>query len=413
MNLKGSTVRHYIILITFLSLLSACGGGSSNDASKDSKNFTYQPLPTSMSVNEGEPVTLTLSIAGEGANQVKFNWQIEDDIAFSGQGTDSISFTAPEVERLKSIRVQVKLDDSNSRIIGFSDQGTFVSINNTDPVIEPTINEPNSEFPKVEAINFNNLTDQSTWFYERTQFTSLANQDGSIYTVETRKLSLLHIEAVNVSTETITVSECGLTETYDISAINYEENVDCGGATSSLSIRQTDNEFRLERMCDDQVVTASTFTKHSDSRVESNGELNIDFTTYDDLASTSQVCGIVATSEVKSYGLDTVLTATAKASVLRLFTEYLGNPLELQFQIDAHPTDFLVSLSTNFSNQNVAKIYTDVLPEISDLSESRFGTLTFDFDNVNTNIKADFDFSMRSRSGPQETVNGEFTLLFE
>lgn len=173
MNLKGFTVLHYIIITTALTLLSACGGGSSNNASKDNENFTYQPLPTRMSVNEGDPVSLTLNIAGEGANQVVFNWQIEDDIVFSGQGTDSISFIAPDVERLKDIRVQVKLDDSNSRIIGFSDQDTFISIRNTDLVIGPNINEQRLDLPKVTTLNYNGLTDQSTWFHEQTQFTSV------------------------------------------------------------------------------------------------------------------------------------------------------------------------------------------------------------------------------------------------
>lgn len=413
MHLKGAFARYSIILTTLLTLLSACGGGSSDEVVQEVAKLTYQPLASTMTVNEGETVNLTLNLTGEGAKEVKFDWQVEGDITFSGQGSDSISFVAPEVDTIRSIRVQVKLADSNSRTIGFSSQSIFISVQNIEKITDPVNNGEESYIPVVTALNFNELTDGSTWFHETTQFSNELNEDGTTTTVETQQLSLVHIETVNVSTETITLSECGLTGIVDLVVPSYQEGNECGDLQSSLIIRQTDSEFRLERLCGNNLISASTYTKKSDDRSNSNGELTIDFSSYDDLDKTSEVCAIVATAEVKSYDTNSTLSGTAKASVLRLFTEYQGNPFELQFQIDRLPTAGFASLSTGFSSDNFAKIFTDVLPDITNLSESKFGSIIFDFDNDKTNIKADFDFSLTSRAGPLESIEGEFTLVFE
>jgi hypothetical protein len=354
-----------------------------------------------------------LNLTGEGAKEVKFDWQVEGDITFSGQGSDSISFVAPEVDTIRSIRVEVKLADSNSRTIGFSSQSIFISVKNIEKITDPVNNGEESDIPVVTALNFNELNDTSTWFHETTQFTNELNEDGTTTTIETQQLSLVHIETVNVAIETVTLSECGFSGTVDLVVPSYRESNECGDQQSTLTIRQTEGKFRLERMCGENLVAASTYTNKSDSRSNSNGELNIDFSSYDDLEKTTDVCGIVAPAEVKSYDINSTLSETAKASVLRLFAEYQGNPLELQFQIDKSPTAGFATLSTGFSNDNFAKIFTDVLPEISNLSKSDSGRILFDFDNDRTNIKADFDFIVTSRVGPRETVKGEFILLFE
>ena len=109
MNLQGAGAWHFIILTTFLTLLSACGGGSTDEDPLEIPKVTYQALPTSMSVNEGETVRLTLNLTGKGVEQLKFNWQVSQDIPFTGQGTDTINFTAPNVDQLSTINVQVTL----------------------------------------------------------------------------------------------------------------------------------------------------------------------------------------------------------------------------------------------------------------------------------------------------------------
>lgn len=413
MNLKGAFARYSIILTTLLTLLSACGGGSSDGVVQEVAELTYQPLASTMTVNEGETVNLTLNLTGEGAKEVKFDWQVEGDITFSGQGSDSISFVAPEVDTIRSIRVQVKLADSNSRTIGFSSQSIFITVQNIEKITDPDNNGEESDIPVVTALNFNELNDASTWFHETTQFTSTLNEDGTTTTIETQQLSLVHIETVNVATETVSLSECGLSGTVDLIVPSYRESNDCGDLQSSLIIRQSEGKFRLERMCGENLVAASTYTKKSDDRSNSNGELNIDFSTYDDLEKTSDVCGIVATAEVKSFDSNSTLSGTANASVLRLFTEYQGNPLELKFQIDKFPTAGFASLSTGFLNDNFAKIFSNVLPDINNLSESDFGSIKFDFDNDEKNIKADFDFFVTSRAGSRETIEGDLMLVFE
>ena len=411
MNLQGAGAWHFIILTTFLTLLSACGGGSTDEDPLEIPKVTYQALPTSMSVNEGETVRLTLNLTGKGVEQLKFNWQVSQDIPFTGQGTDTINFTAPNVDQLSTINVQVTLENS-SKVIGFSDQRTSVIVANIETLNENNGNIPQSNLPKVDNLNFHGLTSGSTWFNEQVSFTSTINSSGNTITVETRRLNLTYIEAINLSSETITLSECGLTGSFDIDVVNYAAGIECE-TSSTLNISQNDNEFRLARMCGDKIVAASTYTKKSENKLTSNGELSLSFSSYENLPSTNQVCGIVATSEVKSYSPDNTLTEKAEASALRLFTEYQGNPFELQFLIDDLPTTLFSSLHTSILRDNVAKINSSVLPEISNLAGSEFGTIIFDFGNTDKNIKADFDFSLSSTGGHKESIEGSFTLLFE
>jgi hypothetical protein len=411
--MKATNVLSYTILTAFLLLLTACGRQSDKNV-LETPIVTYQPLQTTMTVNEGGAVILTLNVAGEGAEQLKFDWQVDGEIYFSGQGTDSISFIAPSVDSFTTINVQVKLDSAhNSSLINFSDQYTLVSVANIETIAEANGILQDVDLPKVTSLNFEELIEGSSWFHEKIAFNKKINITGDKVTVKTKKQSLIHIEATNVSTAELTLSQCGLTGTYDIDLANYEANIACSSANSTLHIQQAGKKFRVERRCDDKIIMASIYTKQSNDRLISNSKFSTALESYDDINITTQVCGMLVTDEVKTYDSNDNLSITETASVIRLFTNYQGNPFELKFQIDEFPTKGFATLNTGFLNDNVAKIYTNVLPEISDLPKSQFGSITFDLNNSMKNIKAQFDFSVTSTEGQREAIKGEFKLFFE
>ncbi|TYK65044.1 hypothetical protein [Colwellia echini] len=217
----------------------------------------------------------------------------------------------------------------------------------------------------------------------------------------------------NASTNEMTISQCGSSIEEVINIADFQPNFGCDDAESTLNIRQDENTFRFERMCGDEIVATNVYRKKSDDRQQYNAELNIKFDSYDELETTTQACGTVITAEVKLFDTTDTLVEQNTASTIYLATEYQGNPLLLSFLIDKLPTSGFSSLSTNIFRENYAAVSTSVLPEISDLKESHFGTLNFDFDNTMQNIQADYNFSVTSTIGHNEDIEGEFTLTFE
>ncbi|MDP2562795.1 hypothetical protein [Psychrobium sp. 1_MG-2023] len=413
MNFKGANARHSIVFSALLFLLTACGGGSSDEDSTGPKEFTYQPLTTSMKIDEGETVTLTLNLTGKGADKVKFDWSVGRNIKFSGQGTDTITFVAPEVEHSTSFNVQVELDRSNGNVFGFIAQSTFVTIKNVEKLTDNSSSDLNFTLPVVTTLDYDLLTAGSTWLQHTGLETYVERADGSTLIANINKDNLLHINSVNVSSQTLSVAECGLPQAVDFMVAEFEQDFDCENEQSSLVFRQSDDAFQLVRMCGNNVAVNTTFTKLSDERVESNGELNIDFSTYANLEQTTDVCGSSTTTSVRLYDTNDSLLEIAHASVIRLFTQYEGSPLELYFQLDTQPTGSFAFLDSKFSADNVAKVFSDVLPEISNRSQSHSGKIQFDFNNDFKNIDADFDFSIYSTTNHEEFLEGKFKLSFE
>jgi len=395
-----------ITLIALFLFLVACGGSSSDDSVKEDTPITYTALPTTLNVDEGEQVSLSLSTSGNGANQLTFDWIVGDgSISFTGQGTDSISFTAPEVDVLESIRVSVDLRDTTRTVIGFVEQDISINVANVETLQDNINRGSDANLPLVNALDFSEILDGSTWIQERVEFSDSLDNENNTITIAVNLHNILYMESVDISREEITLSACGLTNSEVLNINEFVSDVDCGTEESVLNIYQSDNVFKLERMCGNTVAVASTFTKKSDERVTSFGELNVKFETTAELASTSNVCGIVATSEVKLFDSNDILVET------RVFSQYEGNPFELNFQVDELPR-FSSATFTSFDD-NTAIISSESLPDINNISNVRFGSISFDFDNTQTNIEAEFDLDIVLPSSGVEEVEGTFTLRFE
>ncbi len=400
----------FILVAIILLSLSGCGGSTSEEAPQTIPKLSYQALPSTLTAEPGETVNLTLNLTGDNAEEIKFNWQVGNDISFTGQGSDSISFTVPTVKELNSIYVNVSLEDS-TKVIGFVDQTTFVTVAKV--VTEENINSiSTSDLDPVTTLNYDGVIEGSSWYLEQVQLNNTENADGTSTSVSTQKLSLVNIEAVNISTHEITISECGLLDTGNIQIEKFAIDTDCGNEDSTLSIKQKEQQFSIERYCGETLVSLNTLSKISNDRLTSNGELLVNFSSYENIEPPSDACGTIATSQVKSYDANGTLSAVAEASLIRLFTSYQGNPFELKFLLDRLPNELFHSLNTSPLNSNYAQINSSVLPEISNLMESGFGSIIFGFNNTEKDIKANFDFDLSPSTGQLESIDGSFTLSF-
>jgi len=404
-------------LAAMVSLLSACGGGGGeSDGGKlpETQQITYQALSSVTQVNEGDTVTLSLNTTGNGSGDIKFNWDLDEDITFTGQGTDTISFVAPEVERSGSINVKVDIDSSSGTVIGFVSQSVFVNVQNVEKIGDNQGGSQMSELPVVDVLDLTKLTDGSSWYQEQVSHVSTIHETGNPLTIDLSVRNLFYIETVNSSKQSMTVSACGLESQEEFSIPNYGATLSCESGESQLRLSQNDNEFAIERLCGETVLQASKFKKISDDRVTSNGELTIDFSSYEDIEAGTKACGLTSTSEVKLFDQSGVILESSIASVLRVFTEYQGNPFELQFVLDKSPTFGFTSLGSPVNTNNIAKVFSSVLPEINNVNENKIGGLVdFDFKSTPTNVIAEFDFKIPATTGIDETLEGSLKLNFE
>ncbi|TYK65045.1 hypothetical protein [Colwellia echini] len=150
-----------------MSLLTACSGSdSSTPIDTTTPTVTYTELPSFMAVDEGDTVTLSLNTSGDGAEDISFIWQVSDDIDFTGQGSDTITFTAPATDNFTSISVQVDVDSSVSKTFGFSRELTSVNVSSIENITENKGISPDINLPTVPALNFEAITEGSTWYSE-------------------------------------------------------------------------------------------------------------------------------------------------------------------------------------------------------------------------------------------------------
>ncbi|WP_111977630.1 hypothetical protein [Algibacillus agarilyticus] len=402
------------LLFSLLFTLTACGGGSdTGDGASESIDASYQRLPTTITVNEGEMVNISLNVTGQGSEKIKFNWQVDDSISFSGQGSDSISFLAPEVTDFDSITVRVDLDTASRGVFGFTGEYVSVHVHNIETVNEGKI-QPDNTLANVTALNFDELTVGSSWYLEEIAIMNQPSNTISTLTNTITKNSMVFIEGTDISNEEITLTQCGAITTDKIDINNDFLKTACTSGNRSLTIQQTDDKFRLNSLCDNEVIAAATFTKKSNDRLTGNARMSLEFDSFDNIAANTAACGTVVTVETKGYDANNNLTAELNASAISLMTQYQGRALLLSFELLQLPDGLsFLRNSTDTNVNSTARVLTSVLPEINDKNLSRIGTLNFDFDSEIKNMKADFDFYIDSETGNTEHVEGEFTIEFE
>ncbi|MCF2857519.1 hypothetical protein L1286_08565 [Pseudoalteromonas sp. SMS1] len=395
--------------------LSACGSGGSEDApsTAEVQNITYEALPTLLSINEGEVVRLSLNTKGGGAHTLKFKWTVKylnQDISFSGQGTDTISFTAPDVEQQGSIEVRVDLEEGQSqKTFGFQNQYTLLSVKDLDITVTPPISDLGLG-EEVSHIDTSVLTIGSTWIETHKSNFRVNQADNSYNKVDATLIRSFIVNSADQSMQTVNTEYCGFDDLNRIELNASVLSAECSKGEISTQLFQQNNRFSIVQKCDGDIVGLSTFQKKSSDNVTSFGSLNLRFEHYSDIQ-TQEVCGVVATANVKAYSADNRETASTDSTAIRLITQQAGNDFELQFAFNDSPNRLLVSLNSFFDENNKATMRSLAYPELNASSDR--GMMELDLQNTISHIKSEFNFTVQKTTGSAEKVEGEFELILE
>ncbi|TMP27931.1 hypothetical protein CWB99_13525 [Pseudoalteromonas rubra] len=393
--------------------LTACGGGSDNKdpntSSVEDNKISYTELPNFINVKEGEKVTLSLNTSGANASNLNFTWTVrgvDGDVPFTGQGTDTITFTAPEVTQQSSLSISVKLNTSN--VIGFVDQHSSVSVADTN---SNTVTPQPDTGSVVEELDLSVLVSGSTWMETVHQYIKTPRTEGG-YDHTTVKVSRpFDIVSFDQSEHTFSAQVCGEQQSTNVKVDDFFANTDCTEGTKSTVLTQGQDSFTITKMCGDDVAATSTFKQVSENTQTSFGKLAVNFANYPQLAETNQLCGIIATSHVEAKDGNGQTLTSADATVVRLVSQYEGSPFELSFTFGGEPSDSFASLSS-VGTGNFAQLETSLYPEISQL-KSDSGMLRLDWDNTDTHIKAEFNFDLPLSTFEDEEVTGNFELKLD
>ncbi|AOT09821.1 hypothetical protein [Pseudoalteromonas luteoviolacea] len=396
--------------------LSACGGGSggSNDPSPTvtSQTITYQALPTFVDVNEGQQVRLSLNTKGSGASDLKFDWQVSFDnqpLTITGQGSDSISFTAPEVDGRRTVQVRVSLsEDSAANTFGFQDQFLTVNVADLTPS-EPTITPDNELGSEVTEIDMTGVTAGSTWIETQNTYTKEAQLDNTHIAVNSQLTRSLIVESVDQNNQTIKTDYCGFKDVTSVDLTSVFASASCASDNRTRQFFQKEGSFSVVEKCDDTVIGQSTFKQKSAESITNFGNLTINFDNYPKLENSA--CGVVLSSEIESINQDNEVLATAEVTAFRLITEYEGNDFEVLFSFEGTTDDFLVSIGGIIGAQNKAIIQSGSYAELN--GEDSRGMLTLDFGNTPLNFKGTFDLTIPRAMAVDEQLEGEFELVLE
>ncbi|OCQ20275.1 hypothetical protein A7985_17800 [Pseudoalteromonas luteoviolacea] len=417
-----SNIEKHVILTKKLALsavialsLSACGSGGADDTPSTPRvqNITYEALPAILTFNEGETIRLSLNTKGEGANGLKFNWTVKylnQDVTFSGQGSDTISFKAPNVETHGTMQVSVKLDEANStKTIGFHDQHLSLNIKDLDPPVTPpaSTHELGEE---VSEIDTSALTVGSTWTETHKTNLRIDQVDNSYNLVDSTFIRSFIVESADQNKQVMGTNYCGFPDLNSMELNAGVLSVNCDSGTLSTQYFQKENSFSIVQKCDEKTVGVSTYEKKSNEAVASFGSLNMHFDNFADLQ-TKEVCGVVVTSKVTAHSADNQEVAKEEATAIRLVTQQEGNDFELHFAFNEAPNGFFVSLNSFFDENNKATIVSASYPELNTSSQS--GSLDLDAQNSISNMKGKFNFVLKNDNGVGEAVEGDFELVLE
>ncbi|KZN37286.1 hypothetical protein N474_07145 [Pseudoalteromonas luteoviolacea CPMOR-2] len=413
---KRRSVISRLVLSTVVALsLSACGSGGSGDtpSTPTVQNITYEALPNFLTVNEGEVVRLSLNTKGSGASELKFKWTVRylnQDISFSGQGTDTISFIAPGVDSQGTVQVSVDLEAGQSKqTFGFQNQYASLNIKDLNTSVVPTI--PAQELgEEVSQIDTSVLIAGSTWIETHQSNFRINQADNSYNMVDLTLIRSFVVNGAEQNLQTVSTDYCGFN---DLQSIKLNESVletECPTGVRTTQLFQQESRFSIVQKCDGDIVGLSTFKKKSSEQVSSFGSLNLSFQNYSDIQ-TKEVCGVIATTHVKAYSASNQELTSTDSTAIRLLSQQEGSDFELRFAFNDTTNGLLVSLNRFFDENNTAAILSAAYPELNASSES--GMLTLDLQNTTSHINGEFYFTVTKTTGSEEEVEGEFTLILE
>ncbi len=408
-----SNVAMFVVSILSI-LLTACGGGSGGSEEGGVKTLTYQKFATYSYADEGDTVRLSARIEGDGANSVDYLWEVSFDgqpLEFTGQGSNTISFIAPDVTVIGFVDVNVEFSLDGSSLIGTNNDRTTVRINDLDPIERQAQYGRTTVLPSVESLDFSQWVTGSTWriLQFESELASVNDLDFRINRSfqEIAELSLLQ------SGDGVSLSGCGTKSLRTLTPATISSISLCPVNESVVNLYQGDSAFRFEYSCDSEVVYAEEYTLISNETQTNFGSLSLDFEFREDL-DTTEVCGKTRVSESLASAdptADPILTLSS----IQLYTEYQGEPLQVMLDLEDDLSFGLSFFSEIFdeNNFNSVTLGSDALPNLSGVEESNErGDLTLLSTNI-LNISGEFEANFTDAVGGSESLEAEFTLRFE
>lgn len=412
--MKSQSNNLLTIFFTAIFLIGCGGGGSEGEKQSTNKNITISRLPTTASINEGELVTLSLNTQGDDSNALSYDWEVKrnnEQISFSGQNTDTITFISPDVVNTGTISVSVKIDLSNGVLIGPKSQQSLITINDLNPPAEIQAYElaKTTVLPEVEILDTSSFISESTWVMTN-YTTSNYTDDNAEYTIQ--QTTIVPFTIKNTDAHNINLMSCGADIPNRINITNYGVNKICNEESRSVKYYQEDENLRLELMCENKVVQASNFKKISNTNKTDLGELSLKFDTYNDQSTVTDICGTVTINEIRTAGSNNEGLITSNVT---LISEYLGEPLEISIDLAEEPE---FNLFLFFAQRNSAiklngvTLNSSMLPTIDNIKEQSSGSVTITSFSL-PSLTGRFDINITDKNDSIENVESEFTLILE
>ena len=408
-----------LLLITTSTLLTACGGGSGDSSTSTSggiDRITFTDFPLSVSAEEGATVSFDLNTSGDGAEDLSYDWEIitndDADITISGQGTDSISFIAPEVDITSTIRVEVHVSSSNIELIGQDSFSTSVIIVNLNPVNEYEVGMTTT-LPDVDTIDFSHIMPSSTWLVRQytKQNTTIEGIDTAISTVSRE---LFHITNTSVE-NTLHLSFCGKQDTLGFDISNTSNFIfECESGHIDTKFYQEGSDFRNELSCDGEVLSATDFIFMSDEPRTDFGELEITFDTYAPLETTTNVCGSIVVANISQEATESQAAIELNTSSITLMSEYQNQDIEIILALDDSAFFGIYFLDESFNSSGLVSttIVSDALPTISGVLNNTAGRIMLSSSSP-SGAQGSFDIDTTDTNLAGENIEANFSLFFE
>jgi len=410
-----------VITGALLGGLSGCGGGSESDTGQGGgiQNITVTPLINLPNqYNEHQTVTLSLNTQGDDTGTVTYDWEVEfngNALAFSGQNTQEISFTAPEVDDIESVRVSVTLGKSDGELLGNNRYSSTLLIYDLDPLKASSrgiiTNGLSTNLLEVNSLNTALMTAGTTWRVNNyTVHSTLADFgfEGEVYNAVQQITYFDEDMSGDVGFRSCGGSAIG-------PFVPSAAQVSCGG-TYERKFYQSASAFRVEEVCDGKVNFARDFTKLSDNQTDSFGQVALTLSSYNDFSTVSNVCGalvevvFVSHEDENNDGFsDNAVTAFSYAE---LHGQYEGSPIKVMIDIDDVKSYWRYNLSDFFdpNNRNDIKFDSPALTKLNRISADD-GDLTVD--QSATGIEVEVDAEITDIDGTTVVVEGTFSLTFE
>ncbi len=421
---------YFIKFFGFLSVCTfvGCGGGGGSDSGGGSNNngaFEVRDIEVddlslrSFYYDEGDSVRLSLNTRGDVDNSITYDWEVSfsgQDYSFSGQGTPTIEFVAPEVtgEGVVSIFVDLGLEDGN--LIGRDFQSIIVRVLDTDPVSGISSTnieiEENSSLPEVVEINTTMVSPDTAWQlreFVRTPIDESYGIDGEVFSARTLTT---FFESLNA--DEIGFRRCGteVVESFVDTPAMSDVASFCAG-TWEESYYQNNTDIRIEGACDGVTKYARQFSLLSAGIDASYGTVDLDFSSYASFITDQGICGGYRESIVTSYEDENNNgepdNIQAGASFVEINGIYDGEPILISVSFDDAD-----SFGSHFLGDTFDP---DGYNGVNVVSPSMLNIFFQDVDTGTTSkrirdgeIEVDINVVIDGADGNTERVNGEFTL---